>query len=159
EGKTVCRLKGGDPFVFGRGAEEAQVLVNAGVSFEIVPGVSSAIAVPAYAGIPVTHRHHAHAFIVVAGSRSRDLGCSECVAARNLMKAGGIVVVMMGLSRLKPLVDSFLADHCDPETPIAVISNGTWANQDCRVGTLNDIADQVDGLKPPALIVIGEVVS
>src|SRR5262249_61532042 len=77
EGKDVCRLKGGDPFVFGRGAEEARALSEAGIPFEIVPGVSSAIAVPAFAGIPVTHRDHAHSFMVIAGSRSNDLESPE----------------------------------------------------------------------------------
>src|SRR5437016_14010870 len=84
EGKTVCRLKGGDPFVFGRGGEEAKALSEAGIPFEIVPGVSSAIAVPAYAGIPLTHRDHAHAFMVITGSRSHDPGSPEWAAAHSL---------------------------------------------------------------------------
>src|SRR6059058_5618049 len=86
EGKNVCRLKGGDPFVFGRGAEEACALAQAGIPFEIVPGVSSAIAVPAYAGIPVTHRDHAHSFMVIAGSRSHDLESPQWLAASQLVK-------------------------------------------------------------------------
>src|SRR5262249_53372018 len=105
EGKNVCRLKGGDPFVFGRGGEEARALSEAGVPFEIVPGVSSAIAVPAYAGIPVTHRDYAHSFMVVAGSKSHDLQSPEWLAATALVKAGGTVVVLMGLSQLRAIAE------------------------------------------------------
>jgi len=99
EGKDVCRLKGGDPFVFGRGGEEACALTESGIPFEIVPGVSSAIAAPAFAGIPLTHRRHAHSFMVIAGSRSHDLESLEWQAASALVQAGGTVVVLMGLSR------------------------------------------------------------
>jgi uroporphyrinogen III methyltransferase / synthase len=159
EGKTVCRLKGGDPFVFGRGAEEARVLSEAGIPFEVVPGVSSAIAVPAYAGISVTHRDHAHSFMVIAGSRSHDLESGEWLAARALVKAGGTVVVLMGLARLRVIVESLLAAECAPTMPVAVISNGTRPDQECRVGTLGDIADRAQGMKAPSIMVIGEVVS
>ncbi len=159
EGKSVCRLKGGDPFVFGRGGEEAYVLGQAGIPFEIVPGVSSAIAVPAYSGIPITHRNHAHSFMVITGSRSTDLASPEWLAARALVKAGGTVVVLMGFSRLRAIVESLLSDECSSATPIAVISNGTRPNQDCRVGNLSDINDRIHGLMAPAIIVIGEVVS
>src|SRR5438034_11239522 len=88
EGKDVCRLTGGDPFVFGRGGEQPRALSEAGIPFEVVPGVSSAIAVPAFAGIPVTHRHHTHSFMVIAGSRSHDLGSPEWHAASALVQAG-----------------------------------------------------------------------
>ena len=159
EGKSVCRLKGGDPFVFGRGGEEAKALFDAGIPFEIVPGVSSAIAVPAYAGIPVTHRDHAHSFMVITGSRSHNLESGEWVAARALVKAGGTVVVLMGLGRLRAIVESLVGGDCRETTPIAVISKGTYLLQDCRVGTLADITYNLDGLKPPAIIIIGEVVS
>src|SRR5213594_336634 len=146
-GKNVCRLKGGDPFVFGRGGEEAQALSEAGIPFEIVPGVSSAIAVPAFAGIPVTHRDHAHSFMVVTGSGSHDLDSPEWLAAATLVKAGGTVVVLMGLSRLAELAGKFLANDCAATTPVAVISRGTYLNQDCRVGTLIDIKDNVESLR------------
>src|SRR5438132_2434230 len=159
DGKNVCRLKGGDPFVFGRGGEEARALAQAGIPFEIVPGVSSAIAVPAYAGIPVTHRDHAHSFMVVTGSGSHDLDSPEWLAAATLVKAGGTVVVLMGLSRLAAIAEQFLANDCAATTPVAVISRGTYLNQDCRVGTLADIKDDVERLRAPAIIVIGEVVS
>jgi len=159
DGKTVCRLKGGDPFVFGRGAEEARALSEAGIPFEIVPGVSSAIAVPAYAGIPVTHRDHAHSFMVIAGSRSHDLESGEWLAARALVKAGGTVVVLMGLARLRAIVESLLAGECPSTMPVAVISNGTRPDQECRIGTLGDVADRAQGIKAPSIIIVGEVVS
>jgi uroporphyrin-III C-methyltransferase len=159
EGKNVCRLKGGDPFVFGRGGEEARALFEAGIPFEIVPGVSSAIAAPAWAGIPVTHRDHAHSFMVIAGSRSHDLESPEWLAARALVKAGGTVIVVMGFSRVHEIVESLLSGKCEATTPVAVVSNGTRPNQECRVGTLADILHRVDGLKAPAIIIIGEVVS
>ncbi len=159
EGKDVCRLKGGDPFVFGRGAEEAKALTDAGIPFEIVPGLSSATAVPAYAGIPITHRDGAHAFMVIAGSRSHDLESPQWLAASALIKAGGTVVVLMGLSRLAAIVRQLLSNECDPKTPIALISRGTYLIQDCRTGTLEDIVKQADAIKPPGIIVIGNVVS
>ena len=159
EGKTVCRLKGGDPFVFGRGGEEARALVEAGIPFEIVPGVCSAIAAPAWAGIPVTHRDHAHSFMVITGSRSHDLESPEWLAARALVRAGGTVVVVMGFSRIRLVVESLLTGKCASTTPVAVISNGTRPNQECRVGTLADITNRIEGVKGPAIIVIGEVVS
>ena len=159
EGKNICRLKGGDPFVFARGAEEARALAEAGIPFEIVPGVSSAIAVPAYAGIPVTHRDHAHSFMVIAGSRSHDLQSPQWLAASQLVKAGGTVIVLMGLSRLAAIVARLLSNQCDPATPVALISRGTYLIQDCRTATLAEIVNEAAGLKPPATMVIGQVVS
>ena len=159
EGKDVCRLKGGDPFVFGRGGEEARALSEAGVPFEIVPGVSSAIAVPAFAGIPVTHRDHAHSFMVIAGSRSNDLASAEWQAASALVQAGGTVVILMGLSRVNAIAEALIERNCAATTPAAVISKGTYLIQDCRVGTLADIGDRIAGLNAPGIIVIGEVVS
>ena len=159
EGRSVCRLKGGDPFVFGRGGEEARALFEAGIPFEIVPGVSSAIAVPACAGIPVTHRDHAHSFMVITGSRSHNLDSPEWVAARALVRAGGTLIVLMGASRLHAIVESLISDGCSSTMPIAIISKGTYLVQDCCVGTLGDITKDVHALKLPATIVIGEVVS
>src|SRR5438093_9508446 len=154
EGKNVCRLKGGDPFVFGRGAEEACALSEAGIPFEIVPGVSSAIAVPAYAGIPVTHRDYAHSFMVIAGSRSHDLESPEWLAARALVKAGGTVVVLMGLARIRTIIGSLLAGECASSIPVAVISNGTRPDQDCRIGTLVDITNRIEQMRPPGVIIM-----
>jgi uroporphyrin-III C-methyltransferase len=158
EGKTVCRLKGGDPFVFGRGAEEAQALANAGIPFEVVPGISSAIAAPACAGIPLTHRSHAHSFMVIAGSRSHQLDSAEWLSARSLIKAGGTVVVLMGVSRLREIVTSLIVGECVSTTPVAVISNGTRPEQACRIGTLANITDDFQDIPTPAVIVIGDVV-
>jgi uroporphyrinogen III methyltransferase/synthase len=157
-GKNVCRLKGGDPFVFGRGGEEAKALAEAGIPFEIVPGVSSAIAVPAYAGIPVTHRDQAHAFMVIAGNRSHDLQSPQWRAAAALVKAGGTVVVLMGLSNLTAIVTELTSCGCNASTPAALISRGTYLIQDCRTGTLADIVNEIDSIKPPAIFIIGDVV-
>jgi uroporphyrin-III C-methyltransferase len=159
EGKDVCRLKGGDPFVFGRGGEEARALSEAGIPYEVVPGVSSAIAVPAFAGIPVTHRNYGHSFMVIAGSRSNDLNSPDWQAAAALVQAGGTVIVLMGLSRLAAIAERLMTRNCSPATPIAVIAKGTYLIQDCRVGSLADIAERIDGVAAPAIIVIGEVVS
>ena len=159
KGQTICRLKGGDPCVFGRGSEEARALRAAGVPFEIVPGVSSATAVPVSAGIPVTNRNINHSFMVIAGSRSHPLDSPEWLAARALVKAGGTVVVLMGLSQLRPIVESLLAAECPGAIPIAIISNGTLPSQDCRFGTLADIMENIDGVKSPGVIVVGDVVS
>ena len=145
--------------MFLAGGEEAKALADAGIPFEIVPGVSSAIAVPAYAGIPVTHRDQAHAFMVITGSRSHDLKSEQWQAAAALVKAGGTVVVLMGLSRLGDIVAQFVADGCNPSTPVALISRGTYLIQDCRVETLAEIADSTEGVKSPAIIVVGEVVA
>jgi uroporphyrin-III C-methyltransferase len=158
EGKDVCRLKGGDPFVFGRGGEEAHALAEARIPYEVVPGVSSAIAVPAFAGISVTHRQHAHSFMIIAGSRSHDLESQEWQAASALLRAGGTVVVLMGLSRVRLISETLIARKCSATTPVAVISRGTYLIEDCRIGTLKDIGTRVDGMKPPAVIVMGEVV-
>jgi uroporphyrinogen III methyltransferase/synthase len=159
EGKTVCRLKGGDPFVFGRGGEEAQALRAARICYEVVPGVSSAIAVPAAAGIPLTHRDYAHAFMVITGSRSHNLDSPEWLAARELIKAGGTVVVLMGLARVRAIINALLSAECPASTPVALVSNGTRSDQEHRIGSLGNITEQIGGLKPPAIIVIGEVIS
>lgn len=159
QGKTVCRLKGGDPFVFGRGGEEVQVLERAGIPYRVVPGVSSAIAVPASAGIPVTHRDFSHSFVVIGGNRSNNLDSDEWVAARGVVAAGGTLIVLMGLARLHLIVSSLLASGCSSSTPIAVISSGTLANQEARIATLDNIHDLTQGMKSPATIVIGSVVS
>src|SRR5262249_24373795 len=119
QGKNVCRLKGGDPFVFGRGGEEARALWEAGIPFEIVPGVSRAIAVPAYAGIPVTHRNHAHSFMVTTGSRSHHFNSGEWQAAAALARAGGTLIVLMGLARLPAIAETLIAAGCSPDLPVA----------------------------------------
>jgi uroporphyrin-III C-methyltransferase len=158
QGKIVCRLKGGDPFVFGRGGEESDALKQAGIPCVVVPGVSSAVAVPASAGIPLTHRNHAHSFMVIAGNRSHALDSDEWIAARKLVAAGGTLVVLMGLGRLPLIVSSLLASGCRSSLPVAVIANGTRPDQESRIATLGEIGRLTEGLKSPATIVIGNVV-
>src|SRR5436189_4811333 len=154
EGKDVCRLKGGDPFVFGRGGEEALALSEAGIAFEIVPGVSSAIAVPAYAGIPVTHRGVASSFAVLTGHEdpSKD---GAAVDWRALATAVDTLVVLMGVSSFPRTVGALLANGRSPETPVALIRWGTTDAQEVRVGTLADIVERARGLEPPVVAVIG----
>ena len=157
-GQTVCRLKGGDPFVFGRGGEESRALTKAEIPFEIIPGVTSAIAAPAAAGIPVTHRDTAHSFMVMTGSRADNASREEWVGVRSLIAGGGTVVILMGLSRLDVIVDRLGDSGCPDVTPAAVISRGTLSDQDVRVGTLADIQLQAKGIVSPAVIVFGAVV-
>jgi len=155
-GHTVVRLKGGDPFVFGRGAEECEALRAAGVPFQVIPGVTSATAVPAAAGIPVTHRWVASAFAVVAGHESDGRSDLDWQALARVPT----LVVLMGLSALPDIVARLRAQGMTPDTPAAVIASGTLPEQRTVVGTLDDIVDLVAGagLEPPATVVIGEVV-
>lgn len=160
QGHTVVRLKGGDPFVFGRGGEEALALINAGVPFEIVPGVSSAIAVPAYAGIPVTHRDYASSLTIVTGHEGSS-SASQSVNWEALAQLGGTLVVLMGVKALPSLTQRLLKAGLDPTTPAAVIQEGTTESQRLATGTLIDIAERAMqvGLGSPATTVIGKVVS
>lgn len=156
-GEVVCRLKGGDPFVFGRGGEEAHRLRAAGVAWEIVPGVTSATAVPAAAGIPVTHRDIAHSFLVMTGSRAEEASSEEWGGASELLRAGGTVVVLMGLAHLATIVTRLRDAGTPPDMPAAVISRGTLPDQAVVSGTLGSIADSP--IPPsPGVIVFGEVV-
>ena len=152
--KSICRLKGGDPFVFGRGGEEALACVEHGIAFEIVPGVSSAIAAPAYAGIPVTHREVATSFAVVTGHTKNDDAPPE-----NLPHAETLIF-LMGVRALPKIVASLLSLGRDEQTPVALVRWGTTAQQQVVTGTLATIEAEVAraGLKPPALIVVGNVV-
>jgi uroporphyrin-III C-methyltransferase len=155
-GHDVVRLKGGDPFVFGRGGEEAEAIAEAGIDFEIVPGVSSAIAVPAYAGIPLTHRQFASSFAVVTGHEARKPNSS--VDWSKLATAADTLVILMGLANLPIIVRELITHGRSPETPAAVISSGTTAEQERVVGTLADIIEKSARLEAPALIVVGDVV-
>jgi len=157
EGKTVCRLKGGDPFLFGRGGEEAQELARAGIPFEVIPGVSAAYAVPAYAGIPVTHRDFASAFTCVTAHEdpSKDesgVDWSDIAASR------GTLVFFMGVRKLPQITGRLIAYGRDPQTPVAVVRWGSWPKQQVFTGTLSDITAKTTGIMPPAIIVVGEVV-
>jgi uroporphyrin-III C-methyltransferase len=155
-GFDVVRLKGGDPFVFGRGGEEAEALADAGVRFEIVPGVSSAVAVPAYAGIPLTHRDYASSFAVVTGHEA--IKSKSSVDWAKLATAVDTLVILMGLHNLPAIVAKLVANGRLPETPVAVIHQGTTDQQKTVVGTLADIVEKSAALKAPALIVVGDVV-
>jgi uroporphyrin-III C-methyltransferase len=157
EGKVVVRLKGGDPFVFGRGGEEAQALTEAGIAFEIVPGVTSAIAVPAYVGIPVTQRGVATsvAFITghCAGSNPLELNWQA------LAQGIDTLVFLMGVSSLPKIVDSLIEAGRPMDTPVAVVEKGTLPEQKVVIGTLANIIDRAVEIQPPSIIVIGEVVN
>lgn len=152
-GYKVVRLKGGDPFVFGRGGEECLALAQAGIPFEVVPGISSAVAVPAYAGIPVTHRNIASAFTVLTGHSATD----EAMDWEALPRRGTLVFVM-GVSHLPEIVRELTGRSWGPEMPAAVIERGTTPEQRVVVGTLGTIVSLAEGIEPPATLVVGEVV-
>jgi uroporphyrin-III C-methyltransferase / precorrin-2 dehydrogenase / sirohydrochlorin ferrochelatase len=158
-GRRVVRLKGGDPFIFGRGGEEAEALGQAGVRFEVVPGVSAGVAVPAYAGIPLTHRDFTSELVFLTGH--------ECVTNpspvdwSHYARSSASLVIFMGLHNMGGIVRALLENGRDPQCPVAVIENGTLETQRTVVGTLAKIGDLTaeQGIRPPALIVIGEVVA
>ncbi len=155
EGKIVVRLKGGDPFVFGRGGEECQALAEAGIHYEVIPGVSSAIAVPAYAGIPVTHRSVTTTFAVVAGHTG---GSDSDIDWAGISRIGTIVF-LMGVEHMSEIVQQLVAHGRLSNTPVAVIREGTTQNQFVVTGTLADIVEKAQCIRPPAVLIIGEVVS
>jgi uroporphyrin-III C-methyltransferase len=155
-GRRVVRLKGGDPFVFGRGGEEAEALAQAGVRFEVVPGVSSAVAVPAYAGIPLTHRGRAASFAVVTG---HDACAGSGVDWGRLATAVDTLVVLMGASALPRIARTLIANGRAPSTPVAVVRRGTTRGQSTLVDRLDRVAQRGEAIEPPAVIVIGDVVS
>jgi uroporphyrinogen III methyltransferase/synthase len=159
EGKVVVRLKGGDPFVLGRGGEEAEVLVENHIPFEVVPGVSSAVAVPAYAGIPVTHRGVASSFTVVTGHKASEKGEPD-IAWDKLSAGADTLVVLMGIGNLIFVVNQLIKNNKPPSTPVAVITHGTTGRQRCVTGTLQDIVEKVksENLQPPSVVVVGNVV-
>lgn len=158
-GRRVVRLKGGDPFVFGRGGEEAEALVDAGIPFEVVPGVTSAIAVPAYAGIPVTHRRLASSFAVVTGHEHVS-GDRPRVDWARLGGAVDTLVILMGLGYLPRIARTLVAAGRLPSTPVALVRAGTTGDQVVLTGTLGDIATRVAAarVEPPVIVVVGEVV-
>jgi uroporphyrin-III C-methyltransferase len=154
-GLDVVRLKGGDPFVFGRGGEEALALAEAGIPFEIVPGVSSIAAVPSSALIPVTHRGVSDR-VTIASGHGADGGEPDYAS---LAAVGGTLVLFMGLERLPQLCTGLVAAGLPFSTPAAVVSRGTLPDQESVSGTLADLAELADGLESPALIVVGDVVA
>ena len=162
QGYTVVRLKGGDPFVFGRGGEEALALAKAAIPFEIVPGVSSAIAVPAYAGIPVTHRGMASSVMIVTGHEedTSELSKVNWEAAALSVASGGTLVILMGVKALPRIAKQLVRYALAPNTPAAVIQQGTTVEQRVITDTLDKIADHAKcaKIKSPAITVIGSVV-
>jgi uroporphyrinogen III methyltransferase/synthase len=153
--QAVVRLKGGDPFVFGRGGEEAEYLRRHGVPFEIVPGVTSSIAAPAYAGIPVTHRDYSSSVSIVTGHRRAGRDSEEVMAPNT-----DTIVYMMGVTNLPNIVEALLRSGRSPETPVAIIRWGTRPQQRTIVGTVENIAELAvkERINPPSVVVVGEVV-
>ena len=159
EGKMVVRLKGGDPYVFGRGGEEAEVLVAEGIEFEVVPGITSAIAVPAYAGIPVTHGESTSMVTFITGHEDPTKP-ESWLDWETLAKFGGTIVILMGVKMLERNVDELMKHGKNPNTPVAVIEKGTRPDQRVTVGTLANIAELAKErkVKAPAITVVGDVV-
>ncbi|MFF8386643.1 uroporphyrinogen-III C-methyltransferase [Streptomyces kanasensis] len=158
-GRSVVRLKGGDPFVFGRGMEEAQALAEVGIPCTVVPGISSSISVPGAAGIPVTHRGVAHEFTVVSGHVAPD-DPRSLVDWAALAKLRGTLVVLMGVDKIGRIAEALVAHGKDPATPLALVQEGTTAAQRRVDATLATVAETVraEDVRPPAVIVIGDVV-
>jgi uroporphyrin-III C-methyltransferase len=154
-GLEVVRLKGGDPFVFGRGGEEALALGEAGVPFEVVPGVSAMSAVPASAGIPITHRGVSAQVTLVSGHSASG----EELDYQHLAQTPGTLIVFMGLNHLPEIVAGLLAAGKDPQIPAAVVSNGTRTDAESVTGKLEEIVGLAGGLSSPALLVVGSVVA
>ena len=159
EGKIVVRLKGGDPFVFGRGAEEVLHLVQQGIPWEVVPGVTSATAVPAYAGIPITHREFSSMASIITGHETFSKDLSQ-LRYDLISPNDSTLVILMGMTNLGKIVEELTRYGRPPATPACIITWGTYPEQRVLTGTLGDIAEKKEqaGLKPPGIIVIGEVV-
>ncbi|MEH7413845.1 uroporphyrinogen-III C-methyltransferase [Neobacillus drentensis] len=158
QGKTVVRLKGGDPFVFGRGGEEAAALAENGLPFEVVPGITAGIAAPAYAGIPITHREYGNSFAVITGHCTN--GKPADIDWNSLGKAVDTIAIYMGVGNLSYICQQLISHGKNEHTPVAVIEQGTRAEQRTVTGTLSSIAYVVEkeGVQNPAMIVVGEVV-
>ena len=160
EGKIVLRLKGGDPFIFGRGGEEAEYLFEHNVEFEIIPGITSAVGSAAYAGIPLTHRHFASSIAIVTGHEDPEKN-EPVVKWDKLAETVDTIVILMGIEKLESISHNLIKAGLCKKTEIAVIENGTTAKQRAIKGTLSDIIERVKRakIKPPAIIIIGKVVS
>jgi uroporphyrin-III C-methyltransferase len=158
EGKHVVRLKGGDPFVFGRGGEEMEHLAREGIPFEVVPGITSAVAGPGVAGIPVTHRDHASSVSFVTGHEDPTKD-ESAVNWDALAATGGTIVVLMGVGKLPDYTAALRESGMAPETPVALVERATWPGMQVATGTLETIVDVRDaaGIEPPAITVVGPV--
>lgn len=156
-GKKVVRLKGGDPFLFGRGGEELELLAENNIEFEVVPGVTSAISVPAYNGIPVTHRDCASSVHIITGHKKK--GCRLDIDFEALVRAGGTLVFLMGVAALPDIMNGLIAGGMDPDMPAAILQKGTSAEQKKIVATASTLENEVrkQGIEPPAIIVVGRV--
>ncbi|MEK9199176.1 uroporphyrinogen-III C-methyltransferase [Ureibacillus sp. 179-F W5.1 NHS] len=158
KGKVVTRLKGGDPFVFGRGAEEAEVLVEAGIPFEIVPGITSGVAAPAYAGIPVTHRDLGSSFAIVTGHMRE--GKDDSIQWKGLAESVDTLAIYMGVGNLPYITEQLMKYKRNPQTPVALIHWGTTEHQKTITGTLESIVEiaEKEEIQNPSMIIVGEVV-
>lgn len=157
EGGKVVRLKGGDPFIFGRGGEEAEALVEEGIEFEVVPGVSSAVVAPAYAGIPLTHRDYAASVAVITGHRSDE--AEKPTDWVKIANAVDTMVILMGVESLDGIVSKLLKGGVSPKKPVAMVESGTYIKQRTLIATLGTIVKEAEKkqIQPPSVIVIGEV--
>lgn len=157
-GRNVVRLKGGDPFVFGRGGEEAEALVKNNIKFEVVPGVTSAIAAPAYAGIPITHRNYASSVAIVTGHHKDDIG-EKTINWIKLASAVDTIVVLMGVESFESFTKKLQDGGLNPDTPAAIIEHGTLEQQRSVISTIQSLAKDAKSQKiePPSVIVIGQV--
>lgn len=157
KGQKVVRLKGGDPFLFGRGGEELEELRKCQIPFEVVPGVTSSLAVPAYNGIPVTHRNHASSVHIITGHKKR--GQEDTTDYKALVKTGGTLVFLMGVTALPYIREKLLDAGMSPDMPAAILQEGTTANQRCVTATLKDLEEKAKekNIRPPAIIIVGTV--
>jgi uroporphyrin-III C-methyltransferase len=155
--KIIVRLKGGDPFIFGRGGEEAEALVEKGIPFEVVPGVSSSVVAPMYAGIPLTHRDYAASVAIITGHRAGD--AEKPVDWVKIAGAVDTMVILMGMESLDAIVSKMLEGGVSSAKPVALIENGTYPKQRTLISTLGKVVDAAEAkrFKPPTVIVIGEV--
>ena len=157
EGGKVVRLKGGDPFIFGRGGEEVEALVEEGIEFEVVPGISSSVAAPMYAGIPLTHRDYAASVAIITGHRAGD--AEKTIDWVKIANAVDTMVILMGVESLEGIVGKLLKGGVSPEKPVAMVESGTYPKQRTLIATLGTIVKEAEEkqIKPPSVIVIGEV--
>ncbi|MDU9418552.1 uroporphyrinogen-III C-methyltransferase [Staphylococcus lloydii] len=155
-GNTVTRLKGGDPFIFGRGGEEAEQLAAANIQFEIVPGITSGVAAPAYAGIPVTHRDYSSSVAFVTGVIKEEVDADDYW--KSLVHGPDTLCIYMGVKKLPDICTMLLKHGKKEDTPVALVHYGTTDNQQTVTGTLTDIVERAEGIKNPAMIIVGEVV-
>ena len=156
-GKKVIRLKGGDPFLFGRGGEEIEALLREDIPFEVVPGITSPVAVPSYSGIPVTHRDYVSAVHIVTGHQ-RD-GGGKKICYKGLVDAGGTLVFLMGVRTLPDIMEGLLDAGMSPDMPAAILQDGTVAGQRRVLATVKTLKKEAEkqGIKAPSVIIVGEV--